>query len=170
MELQMICCDSPPDDILPGKNQLHQWVTHPLSTRIQRHCSGTNPTKGAYSAARRAPATDQRRTWSQNAAGSGFKGTFTCRPSREIETHFFSIYTKQFIKPQNYYPNLHHTPHKIHRAKQTSNFFSHWPGQIANYSIHLRAVFKARSFFFFSFPLKISWQALQFPSPQLQAV
>ena len=145
----MIHCDSPPDDILPGKNQ----HTSGSRTRCQQGLNVTArgripQTKGAYSAARRAPATDQRRTWSQNAAGSGFKGTFTCRPTRETETHFFSIYTKQFIKPQNYYPNLHHTPHKIHRAKQTSNFFPTDLGQIANYSIHLRVVFKARSFFF----------------------
>ena len=48
-------------------------------------------------------------------------------------------------------------------------FFSTDLGQIAAYSVHLRAIFKARSFFF-SFPLKISWQALQLPSPQLRAV
>ena len=48
-------------------------------------------------------------------------------------------------------------------------FFSTDLGQIATYSVYLRAIFKARSFFF-SFLLKISWQALQLPSPQLRAV
>ena len=56
MELQMIHCYSPPNDILPGKNHLHQWVTHPLSTRTQHHRLVTNPTnKGSLLGCQKGP-------------------------------------------------------------------------------------------------------------------